>query len=68
MNKLYDIIDTIAFYGTRTNIHKIRPISKLMCYLGRHDYEIAPDANRYSTHIEIECFYCGHKKASYYQF
>jgi len=46
----------------RENWHKHPWISRLMCWLGRHDYEFVEMVN-YRT-ARLSCFYCERKKHS----
>ena len=60
------IEDLMGNYGYLTiidNWHKHPVISKIMCKLGRHDYEgyeIIPNQKV----VMLNCFYCDHKKQS----
>ena len=55
------IISTFKFF--RYNPHAIPGIDKIICALGRHDYEVHSfdSANK---KVLLECFYCLHKKSS----
>lgn len=44
------------------NWHKHPWISKLMCELGRHDYEL--DSIESCRTVDLYCFYCGTTKTS----
>lgn len=47
------------------NWHKVGWISRIMCYLGRHDYEATGiESCDRGTWACLECFYCEHKKKS----
>jgi hypothetical protein len=45
-----------------SNIHKHPLVSKIMCKLGRHDYEFLFMLDKRTA--RMECFYCGHRKNS----
>ena len=58
---LEDLKDKLNFYRYHTNWHKHPVITRLLCYIGRHDYEfISADGN----HGILECFYCLQKKVA----
>lgn len=56
-----DFMSTVNFY--RFNPHSIRFVSRLMCKMGRHDYE-ALSFNKNTNCVTLECFYCGQEKGS----
>ena len=61
------IYDKFGFWYHRTNWHKYPPISQLMCWLGRHDFEpVDPgiEVTGRSAWITLKCFYCDHRKNS----
>lgn len=43
----------------RTNIHKLRYVSHLLCFIGRHDFEFSRIT---SDGALLTCFYCGHQR------
>ncbi len=44
------------------NVHKIRFIAKLLCKIGRHDFEYAQS---YGVRTALlQCVYCGREKSS----
>lgn len=43
------------------NLHKNKWISKLLCFIGRHDYEFI---NAFEGNGHLECFYCFQEKTS----
>jgi hypothetical protein len=55
---------SVPYYHYRTNWHKIPIISKLMCFLGRHDFECDTVKNIIGNKCDVNmsCFYCCHKK------
>ena len=56
-----DIRSKINFYRYRTNIHKFPVVSKLLCYIGRHDFEYSYtkfDDQGDPEGAKLECFYC----------
>lgn len=55
-----DFMSTVNFY--RFNPHKLPPVSRLLCKMGRHDYE--PSAVLGPDHVMLECVYCLQKKSS----
>jgi hypothetical protein len=60
MTKWEDIKSTFYFY--RFNPHSIPLISKLLCKMGRHDFELMKVINGKS--VVLECFYCLREKRS----
>jgi len=44
------------------NWHKQPTISKILCKIGRHDYEPLSIDDKW---VLLECFYCGHRKKSH---
>lgn len=60
--------EQIKFYQVKENWHKHPFISKIMCSLGRHDYEFVDaiyDSQGDVTGAQVKCFYCLHKKSLY---
>jgi hypothetical protein len=55
--------DCYGYLRFRTNWHTFPPLSRLMCWLGRHDYEFNGLVGTMTA--ELECFYCLHKKHSH---
>lgn len=59
---------SLSFYKHRTNWHSHPTISKLLCYIGRCDYEAINckqdpnDPNHWW--VRLQCFYCGKEKES----
>jgi len=52
----------LSFYRYRTNWHKIPWVSKFLCWIGRHDYELKyAEADNDAI---LYCFYCSHEKHS----
>lgn len=47
------------------NWHKARPISWLMCKLGRHDFE-AEKVHIWQRATDLYCLYCPARKRSYH--
>lgn len=56
-----DIIHSVIFY--RYNPHSIPYISKIMCNLGRHDFEPL-EVHGDNKSVTLECFYCQKRKKS----
>jgi len=54
-------MSSVNFY--RFNPHSIPPVSKLLCRMGRHDYE-AYRFIKAKNQVILECFYCGREKGS----
>ena len=52
-----------AYLRQLSNWHKHPWISKLMCAMGRHDFEVSQLGARW---VLLHCFYCGRCKRSYY--
>lgn len=50
-----------GFYSHRTNLHKHPQVSRVLCWMGRHDYEVVSTDETGAT---LECFYCYHRKHS----
>ena len=52
---------SLSFYKHRTNWHSHPTVSKLLCYIGRHDYESTNckqdpnDPNHWW--VRLQCFY-----------
>ncbi len=44
------------------NVHKLPVIRRLLCIIGRHDYELKAVLNKGSA--ELVCFYCERVKIS----
>lgn len=64
-NKLQNLLDRVHFLSFRTNWHRHYFLSKIMCFCGRHDYEIIGivlHGDLESAHFQ--CFDCSHKKTS----
>jgi hypothetical protein len=59
-----------SFYLHRTNWHSWPPLSRLLCRLGRHDYEFVRTEVTEHVHSDdtkwgiLECIYCGQLKKS----
>lgn len=51
-----------SFYLHRTNWHSWPPLSRLLCWIGRHDYEFLRADDNWGT---LVCMYCGAQKRSY---
>jgi hypothetical protein len=58
-----DVLSTLRFF--RYNPHSIPGIRNLLCKLGRHDFE-AEKLNGTETGVILRCFYCEHKKNSFF--
>jgi len=56
-------IDELSYLRFKNNWHKQKHISKLMCYLGRHDFEI--DFAYSENHALLKCFYCNKMRDSF---
>lgn len=56
-----DFMSTVNFY--RYNPHSIPIISRLLCKMGRHDYEPA-ELDKVNKRVILECFYCQRRKSS----
>ena len=53
------------FYQFRTNWHSWPPLSRLLCWIGRHDYEfVSAGEKEYKNRGLLECIYCGQQKVS----
>lgn len=52
----------IGFWAHRTNLHKHPWISRIMCWMGRHDYKIVRSMGE--TSALLECFYCEQQRHS----
>lgn len=64
LEKLEDRWGYLAYVD---NWHKHPWISKIMCKLGRHDYESSGDVLTQpngEVHVQLYCFYCPHRKIS----
>ena len=59
IGKLYD---SICYYAYIDNLHKHPIISKVMCKLGRHDYEV--DVSTGPREAVLFCMRCGVRKHS----
>lgn len=63
MDKWNDFKANLNFY--RFNPHSIPFVSKLLCKMGRHDFELMKVLDKDS--VVLECFYCLHKKTSFFK-
>jgi hypothetical protein len=61
--KFEDLKSTLRFF--RYNPHSIPGIRAFLCRMGRHDYE-ATSLNLTETGAILRCFYCQHKKNSFF--
>lgn len=50
------------FYFYKFNPHAIPGVSKLICRMGRHDYEACAILG--PRYVKLKCFYCGKEKGS----
>jgi len=55
------VAHAVTYYRIRQNWHKHPLVSRLMCWLGRHDYE--PESVR-GREVTMRCFYCQQSKRS----
>jgi hypothetical protein len=59
---------SVSYLWFRTNWHKHPWLSKLMCYCGRHDFELSEiiydEQNGGIIGATLVCFYCEHYKNS----
>jgi hypothetical protein len=51
----------LGYYAYRTNWHKHPLVSRFLCWIGRHDYEVSEVGSRY---VLLRCFYCQQGKKS----
>ena len=61
------LAEKISYFSYRTNWHKHPLISRIMCWMGRHDYEYAEtlyDSQGDPHGAKLECFYCLQQKGS----
>lgn len=42
-----------------SNLHKLPLVSRILCWIGRHDYEFVCETSHGQL---LECFYCEHQK------
>jgi len=55
----------LGFYRYRTNWHSWPPLSRLLCWIGRHDYEfVSVDGKEHKDWGLLECIQCGQRKIS----
>jgi len=61
---LQDWLENSSFGYLRfiDNWHKYPPVSKILCKIGRHDYEPSSVEGKW---VMLYCFYCGHRKKSH---
>jgi len=57
-----NILDNIRFFKPKDNWHKLPYIRRLLCLLGRHDFELSQVITH--SYVILECFYCLKKRAS----
>lgn len=60
-DKLEDFKRMYTFF--KVNPHKIPGIKKLLCKLGRHDFELGKVKS--FKCVELYCFYCLHRKTCF---
>lgn len=60
--KLDCLAGTLRFFSYHDNLHALPGVEKLLCWLGRHDYEVRETLGQ--NHALLECVYCPHKKRS----
>lgn len=60
-NYLWNLVNP-DYFRVHDNLHKHPLISKIMCWMGRHDYEFKYMIDEGTA--RLQCFYCEHKKTS----
>jgi len=55
-------VERHAYLRFVDNWHKWPPLSRLMCKLGRHDFEFSHTEGEWGV---LECFYCERKRKSH---
>jgi hypothetical protein len=58
-------IERLAYLRFVDNWHKWPPLARLLCKIGRHDYE-AERVQVWLRATDLYCFYCGHRKRSFH--
>jgi len=61
LHSIEKVVEKLSWCMMVGNWHKITLISKVMCKMGRHDYEVKRVRGGV---VMLECFYCLRKKRS----
>jgi hypothetical protein len=61
MKKIENLIGALGFFRHVDNWHRLPGLRRLLCRLGRHDWEYR---QRVRDGVELECFECGKRKRS----